>query len=312
MVFRRARGLTHCALCKPIIKQKLNIEERTISTPKLKFSMAEIPSISASFKGSLTVETAIALPLFLFAMMGFMMLIEATRFSGNMQASLHQAARKLTNYSYAASYLPGHEGIGGGAAGKIVSMTAGKSITLDDIGRDYVEDSPVENGCSGLSFIHSHVMGADQMIDLAVVYKIRTDLPILGSPSFKAVDRARIRAFTGYDNTGNDDRDDTDEEIVYVAENGVVYHRNRNCSHLALVIRETNHANVGTERNSAGGKYYPCEYCGKKAGNGEDLFIAEDGDRWHTKVTCPGLKRTIRAVPLSEAGGLPPCSDCGR
>ncbi len=274
-------------------------------------SAGEIPSVSVSFQGSLTVEAAIVLPLFLFAMMGFIMLVEAVRFSGNMQTSLHQAARKLTNYSYAAKYMPDNSGVGGEALGRLVSITAGKSMTLDDIGRDYVEDSPVENGCSGVSFIHSSVMGPDQMIDLTAVYKIRADLPILGSPSFKVVDRARIRAFTGYDNAHGGDRD-TEEEMVYVAEYGRVYHKNRNCSHLALVIRETNSANVGTERNNAGGKYYPCEYCGRKnVPDTEELYIAEDGDRWHTSITCPGLKRTIHVVPLSEAG-LPPCSDCAR
>lgn len=313
MVFHQKINVWHDTLCKPKNKSVFTSkspEEINKHNPKQNLNTGEIPSVSAFFKGSLTLETAIALPLFLFAVVGLMMLIEAIRFSGNMQASLHQAARNMTNYSYAYFYMPGNGGAIGETAGRIISVTAGKSMTLDDLGRDYADESPVENGSDGISFIHSSLMGSDQMIDLSAVYKIRTDIPFLGSPSFKVADRARIRAYTGYDNTSSQDIG-TDEEMVYVTEHGTVYHRNRRCRHLDLTIRETTPASVGTERNAGGGKYYPCEHCGKgKVSDGDDLYITEDGDRWHSSVTCPGLKRTIRVVPLSETG-LPPCSDCG-
>ncbi len=314
MVFRQKINVWHDTLCKQkntsIIISK-SPEEINKHNPKQILNTGEIPSVPTSFKGSLTLETAIALPIFLFAVVGLMMLVEAIRFSGNMQASLHQSARNMANHSYAYAYMPGSGGAGGEAVGRIISVTAGKSMTLDDLGRDYADDSPVENGSDGISFIHSSLMGSDQMIDLSAVYKIRTDIPFLGSPTFKVADRARIRAFTGYDNTKGHEDTETDEEMVYVTDNGGVYHRDRGCRHLDLTIRETTLESIGTERNAGGGRYYPCEHCGKrKSSRGDKLYIAEDGDRWHTSVTCPGLKRTISIVPLSETG-LPPCVDCG-
>ena len=147
------------------------------------------------------------------------------------------------------------------------------------------------------------------MVDLNAVWKLDTRFPVPGINGFRVIDRARIRAFTGYDNTHGSEVDHGDEEMVFVTETGTVYHRDLNCSHLKISISSTTRSDVGKKRNMNGGKYYPCEYCG--GGKCENLFITEDGDRYHTKATCPGLKRTIHTVPLSATGGKPPCSSCG-
>ena len=49
------------------------------------------------------------------------------------------------------------------------------------------------------------------------------------------------------------------EEYVYITENGTVYHRERNCTHLTLSIELAGKDEVGQLRNESGGKYYPCE-----------------------------------------------------
>ena len=71
--------------------------------------------------------------------------------------------------------------------------------------------------------------------------------------------------------------------------------------------------NVGKEeltalRNASGGRYSPCEKCG---GDGSGIvYITNEGDRYHNTIECSGLKRSVRCVPLSEAGGRAPCSRC--
>lgn len=263
--------------------------------------------VSSFLKGSLTVEAAIALPLFLFALISVIFIGEAVRFSGNLSSALLESAEKLSVYAYAGDKLSGMDNAGA-LGGKAISLTLGKSLAVSELGRGYVEESPVENGVSGLSFIHSSVLGPDQMIDLNAVWRMKTPVPLPGVTGFKVIDRARIRAFTGYDNTGKRDRYKDEEEIVYITERGTVYHRKRSCPHLNISIHKTDRGSVGALRNSGGGKYYPCEYCG--GGSSGTLYVTDDGDRYHTKISCPGLKRTVKAVPISEVGGRGPCHDC--
>ena len=258
-------------------------------------------------KGSLTVETAIALPIFIFAVLILVMAGEAVRFSGNLNAGLMESAKKLSVYAYAGN-RKGLSGMTAGLGGKAVSLTLGKSMTVKELEKSYGGEPFSEGGKSGLSFIHSNVLGPDQMIDLNAVWRMKVKFPLPGVQGFRVIDRARIRAFTGYDNSRGRGGEEGEEEMVFVTETGTVFHRDRNCSHLNIHISVTDPGDVKNRRNTSGGKYYPCEYCGRGSGT---LYITEDGDRYHSKISCPGLKRTIRCVPISEVGGRGPCSRCG-
>lgn len=282
---------------------------KTLHTVLTLFSAGKRDLPAFSFlKGSLTVETALVLPVFLFALIAVIFIGEAVRFSANLSASLLDTAEKLSVYAHAGSAVG--EGVSAGAmGGKALSLTLGKSMAVSRLGKGYVEGSPVEKGVYGLSFLHSSVMGPDQMIDLNAVWRMKPLFPFPGVKGFKIIDRARIRAFTGYDNTGKHDMPEEEEEIVFITPSGSVYHRSRSCSHLNINIIRTDRDGVGNLRNNSGGKYYPCEYCG--GGESSTLYVTDDGDRYHTKISCPGLKRTIRAVPISHAGGRRACLDCG-
>ena len=256
--------------------------------------------VSSCLKGSLTVETALTLPFFIFAMLTIIMLAEGIRFSGDLSAALMETSKKYSVYAYAAKNVS-MNGAAGFLSGKAISMTLGKQMTLQELKYMYPEN--------GLNFLFSSVMSENQMIDMNAIWKMKQFFPLLPINDFYVIDRARIRAFTGYDNSGKEDSSDTDEEMVFITESGSVYHRSRGCSHLNIKISAVHRSQVGGERNNNGGKYYPCEYCG--GGSTDTLYITEDGDRYHTKISCPGLKRTIRMVPLSKVGGRRPCSKCG-
>ena len=225
-----------------------------------------------SLSGSITVETALVLPLFLFAMLSVMYLTDAVRISSENTAALSEKAYTMAKYAY----------IGDAAAGN-----AGLSDTVDMI------------------------TGKDDIIDLVKRYRFDVPFDLLDTYDPYIVDRVRVRAFTGYDNQSHSkDESGHPEEMVYVTEHGSVYHRSLGCSHLKLNIRPVDFGSVSSERANDGSKYYPCEYCMSYGTHPATVYVTDDGNRYHSSLSCPGLRRSIREVPLSQVS-LPPCKECG-
>ncbi|MBE5906953.1 MAG: hypothetical protein E7277_09285 [Lachnospiraceae bacterium] len=105
-------------------------------------------------------------------------------------------------------------------------------------------------------------------------------------------------------------REREQDEFVYISKTGSVYHRSRSCYHLLVTIRSVNKDVVDTCRNRDGAKYYPCDYCGRYAGN--IVYITPEGNRYHSRKTCKNLLRFIRRVRLAEVEATHrPCKHCG-
>ena len=260
-------------------------------------------------KGSITIETALVLPIFFFTMISVIYIGESMRFFGNMQAVLHQNAKEMSGYAYVYKKLNSGESSLGGKLGSIgFSQLYVKNRVIQDLGEYSVETAPIKGGRNGLNFLYSNIM-KDEMIDLVVTSHVKTPFDVIGINDFVIVNRSRMRAWTGYDNTKKS-TEDSEEEIVFITRNGEVYHKSRNCKHLNISVRQIGKSQLKKRRNDSGGKYYPCEYCGSKK-SGNTIYITDSGDRYHTTVTCSGLKRDILAVPLSKAGNRKPCSNCG-
>ena len=159
-----------------------------------------------------------------------------------------------------------------------------------------------------LSMLAYTVGAEDEMIKLIRPARVKPAVPILAYPGTTIVSCCYMRAWTGYDVERNAGGSES-EEYVYITETGTVYHRERNCTHLTLSIELAGKDEVEQLRNESGAKYYPCEKCG---GDGSGLvYLTREGNRYHNTIECSGLKRTVRCIPLSEAGGRPPCSRCG-
>ena len=262
---------------------------------------------SQEYRGTLTVETAIVLPMFMFAMIALFYIVEAIRFGGNLEASMWQSARKMSVWAYAENKaLKGNISSIGAHA---ISMSIGKAMVVSDLGENYIKESPVKGGVSGINFLRSSVFGSDQMIDLYASWTFDPPFNILGLRGMNISGRSRIRAFTGYDNTHRQEHGDCDEEVVFITDSGTVYHRDRNCPHINVTIKQTDISGVEKERNEYGGKYYRCEHCGSE--KSDIFYITTDGDRYHTSATCPALKRSVKAVPLSDVTGMRGCKSCG-
>ncbi len=107
--------------------------------------------------------------------------------------------------------------------------------------------------------------------------------------------------------------EETGEGEVYIAENGKVFHKNRECTYLRTRIQSALLLEVKEKRNQSGGIYYPCESCCHSQARKESelVYYTSYGNRYHIKKSCSKIKRTVRKVKRSMAGNLSPCSKCG-
>lgn len=139
----------------------------------------------------------------------------------------------------------------------------------------------------------------------------RTKIPFLGSRFFSL---RRYQQMIANDYQGvSMVTEGSGGEKVYVAENGMVYHRDRECTYLRTKIRAVDVQDTWGLRNQSGGKYYPCETCcdSIEQEKSATVYIAGYGERYHIYSSCPRLKRSVRQVYLFEVGSLAPCSKCG-
>ena len=135
---------------------------------------------------------------------------------------------------------------------------------------------------------------------------LKLSVPFFRPIRFQKDTAVKRRVFSGYVKHRRDYDAAGDNSIVYVAENGVVYHKNASCSHICLKI--TGNAAIQDIVHSS--KYAACEKCIHKGSSLSAIFVTAYGDCYHSTLGCSGLKRTIKAVRLKDVGRLRPCSRC--
>lgn len=237
-----------------------------LQTPKISRETVRriSPAISRQ-KGSVTVETAIVLPLFLLAVLMLLSPVDMMRTYIQTQEKLYEQTKQAAVYS--------------GAAGNF-TISAGK--------KDCVE-----------------------------FYKVYRISPAVRGPGFQrflTANHCAAHIWNGYDNSTVFEAED-DPLYVYVTESGTVYHRRRSCKHLNVTIMEISPAQLSSVRSEDGSIYRACPDCTKGMSQeelaGNVLYIAPYGIKYHVRITCSDLKRTVFVVPFAQVKGKRPCSECG-
>lgn len=253
-------------------------------------------SLSASekkyIKGSITVEASIAVPVFFLAVVTVLYLLEMMAVHTAVRNGLQYAGKKAATESC------------------MTQVLLPSKIELDvteAIGAERLNRSIIEGGSGGIHCHKSRMSVRTGIGQLTAEYQVRIPVPMFGIAPVKCSETMKIKTWSGYEKEGLTDKG---EETVYITETGTVYHKNLKCPYLDLSVRMVSGSSVTGLRNESGGKYYLCERCGKK--NSTRVFITGYGDHYHSERNCSGLKRTVQAVPLSEAAGKGACSKCGQ
>ena len=242
-------------------------------------------------KGSVTIEAAFGIPLFLFAALCLIWLIEIQSIKISITAAAQSAAKSAAEDT---AVIP------------VLNTIKLKSDIVSLIGEDRINRSIIRGGSSGISCWKSYVSPATGEMNIKVEYDIMVPIPVIGSPSASLEEKFTISSWNGRNNEqmGGENR-----EIVYMTENGSVYHEDYNCSYLRLSLRYVPYEELGSIRNESGGRYHACEKCVIGSAM-TGVYITENGNKYHNTLGCSGLKRTIYAVKRSETGGVGGCSRC--
>lgn len=292
-------------------------------------------------RASLTVEAALILPLtfYLFcALLCFFLFLHTqfTVFQGMLAVS-----DKVYSFGTLAAYVEnsGFMAEAFGTDSDSISDNAeellSKDITAFIVGEisesvinNLLEDYFIDNGkslnCisggySGLDCSGSYAYAGDGKIVLKVKYTFEFPALLFFAADKVIEQHIELNGFYGtawdlvkeFDGEKNSSENETKEEYVYVTRNGEVYHADSGCTYLSVHLSQVPYESIEELRNSSGGRYYPCEYCGYST-PGYTVYITEYGDRYHNRADCSRISRDVIKITKSQAmeEGKRACSKC--
>ncbi len=241
-------------------------------------------------KGSLSLEAALVIPIFFFAMLCLAFLLEMMALRVTMKNALYSVGKELSQQAYASP---------------MISTPSIRKNIVDHIGEERLERSLIRGGVKGIDCSESVSDWKSAIMNLSVRYTMEVPILMFKVPAISCEETLRIKGWTGYVDIGDTGGDD----IVYITDYGTVYHEEMDCTYLEIAVRGILADTIKDARNDSGGKYYACEKCGKETHIGI-LYVANYGDRYHTTLNCTKIKRNIYAVlrkDVLERGG---CSKC--
>lgn len=264
-------------------------------------------------KGSLTIEAAIVLPLFLFFMIILMLPMRLMNEGRRIQTALETAGEEVSQYAYVMDQLKlGETFKGTGSDGipeKFLEGLTEQGILL--YVRKRMEGWVDFRSLESVSFARSSVLRNGETIDLIMNYQVKLPFPVFGLDSMPMTARSCRRAWIGRDG-GNKKGAGEEEELVYVGKSSTRYHRKRTCHYLYNDIQQIPFKELESARNSSGGKYQPCSRCGRFAGENSSVYIMPGGERYHSDRYCSSIAAYVEAVPLSQVRHLGACSYCSQ
>jgi hypothetical protein len=282
---------------------------------KYGFLVKRVLSSASCFrkKGSLTIEAALVLPLFLFFMVILMLPMGVMKEGRRIQTALEAAGEEVSRYAYVLHQLELGERL--------------KATGINDFSEEFLDGLTEEGillyvrkrveGLVGFerlestSFVRSSVLRDGETIDLIMDYRVRIPFSVFGLSSIPMTARCCRRAWIGQEG-GSSGKTGQEDELVYIGKASTRYHRQRTCHYLYNDIQEIPFKEVENARNLSGGKYKPCSRCGGFAEENGSVYIMPSGERYHSDRNCSSIMAYVEVVPLSQVRHLGACSYCSQ
>lgn len=245
---------------------------------------------SKNKKGSAVVEAVASVPIFLCAICTLLMIGEMLLTQTQIKYTVSETASR-----YAASEAAFENN-------KIVETAALYQIFYSLLEKNQLLESCIVGGKTGIVVSGKQ---EEEHVKVTAAYLLKVPVPYFKGISFPVKCTIQKRIFSGYmEHEGESGEKDP---VVYVTEYGTVYHRTMTCSHICIKVSDRTSIENITDHSS----HKPCKKCITSGEIYTAIYMTVKGDSYHSTLSCSGLKRTIRAVRLSEVGGMRECSRCG-
>ena len=264
-------------------------ESNSLRAKNIHHSPSERASAFTS-KGSLTLEAAMVIPIFFFAILCFVFLFEMMAIRVSVKNGLYSVGKEVAEQAYTST---------------MISTPAIRQHIVEYVGEERLKRSMVIGGAEGIDCSNSSSNWKTGIMDLSVRYTLQIPIFMFRIPMIDCEERLRVKGWTGYDLQTDGGTDD----LVYVTDWGEVYHADMSCTYLDVDVRGIIANTIHDARNDSGGKYYKCESCGKKEHCGI-LYVTNHGNRYHTSLNCKKIKRNVYAVSVQDVLGMGGCSKC--
>lgn len=285
-----------------IQKNKIEFFSQSKIKRNLTHKKRAFPLFSLRYKGSMTVEACLVLPLFLFFLMTVLMGIEITR----MQSQVWYALCTSESDCFRESCIDQMNDRLEATKMNITTLAQNELYARKD-SLFCLRDIVKLTDCSDLEGTGKIELQADYEIK-PFIYWLPISNTSYGVMCFQDVLTAH--AFCGYKGSLDGSSWKEQTTYVFVTKTGSRYHQNKECISLRITPLSVDRSELGQRRNQQGGKYYPCEKC-HPTGRGM-VFLTQDGNRYHKDVNCSALKRTVYMVSLEDAvrDGKTSCGRC--
>ncbi len=117
-------------------------------------------------------------------------------------------------------------------------------------------------------------------------------------------------AYNEWDSDSNEEESkEKEEEVVYVTEKGVRYHKDKHCFHIRVKVNTISYNQIGNKRI--------CDYCRTKEvilDENTQVFTTKNSSVFHTKKECQSINHKLTSYSEKNAigKGYTPCKTCSK
>ncbi len=299
--FKRCRisPITHRITQVSAIIAHLSHRKESVLSPIRNRAGRRTSFLTSFSPASLTVEAALELPVFFVLAAIVLQYACVMRTAAQYSGSLTTTAQEMAIAAYKEEY---------GDANHIIRAALSDAWASSRVISTAADKDAVRNA----SFLNSSYLKENDSIRLVLSYQPKPKYSLISLPFTFFVQKAVVRGWGGKKGHSGKQQDkkeeNQDHHTVYVTEHGSVYHTNPDCSHLKVTIIPVTEKQLKNARNTSGGKYKKCPYCGNHST--DQYYVDPYGNCWHTSVNCPSLKRTVHEVDKDDCGHMHECKDC--